>query len=53
MGLYAQHLIAQREMQKAMKASQTCIAYYKGVAHKLPEGYEEDSPVYEEDLKRL
>jgi len=53
MDFHAQSLIAQREMQKAMKEGKTCIDCHKGVAHKLPEGYEEDTPVYEEDLKRL
>jgi nitrate/TMAO reductase-like tetraheme cytochrome c subunit len=40
-------------MQKGMKEGKTCIDCHKGIAHKLPEGYEEDTPVYEEDLKRL
>jgi nitrate/TMAO reductase-like tetraheme cytochrome c subunit len=53
MNWHAQSLVAQREMQKAMKEGKTCIDCHKGIAHKLPEGYEEGSPVYEEDLKRL
>ena len=49
----AQGLVAQRDMQRAMKNGKTCIDCHKGIAHKLPEGYESDSPVYEEDLEKL
>ncbi len=49
---HAQGLIAQRDMQKAMKAGKTCIDCHKGVAHHLPKGYEPDSVVYEEDLEK-
>jgi nitrate/TMAO reductase-like tetraheme cytochrome c subunit len=53
MDFHAQGLIAQRDMQKAMKQGKTCIDCHKGIAHKLPKGYESDSAVYEEDLKKL
>ena len=53
MDFHAQGLIAQRDMQKAMKEGKTCIDCHKGVAHRLPEGYEPDSAVYEEDLEKL
>ena len=53
MDWHAQSLIAQRDMQKAMKEGKTCIDCHKGVAHKLPEGYESDTPVYQEDLEKL
>jgi nitrate/TMAO reductase-like tetraheme cytochrome c subunit len=53
MDWHAQSLVGQREMQKGMREGKTCIDCHKGVAHKLPEGYDSDTPVYEEDLKRL
>ncbi len=53
MDFHTQGLIAQRDMQKAMKEGKTCIDCHKGIAHKLPKGYESDSAVYEEDLKKL
>ena len=53
MDWHAQSLVAQREMQKGMNEGKTCIDCHKGIAHKLPEGYDSDTPVYEEDLKRL
>ncbi len=53
MDFHAQGLIAQRDMQKAMKEGKTCIDCHKGIAHQLPEGYETDSMVYEEDLEKL
>ena len=46
MNFHAQSLIAQREMQKAMKEGKSCINCHKGVAHKLPKGYESDSAAY-------
>ncbi len=30
------------KMEKAFKKGETCIECHKGIAHKLPEGYEED-----------
>ena len=36
MDFHAQSLIAQRDMQKAMKQGKTCIDCHKGVAHTLP-----------------
>jgi nitrate/TMAO reductase-like tetraheme cytochrome c subunit len=53
MDWHAQGLVAQRVMKKAMKEGKTCIDCHKGIAHKLPKGYESDSAVYEEDLKKL
>lgn len=53
MDFHAQSLVAQRDMQKAMKQGKTCIDCHKGVAHKLPKGYEEDSIISEEDLDKL
>ncbi len=53
MDWHAQGLIAQREMQKALKDGKTCIDCHKGLAHRLPEGYETDSVVYEEDAAKL
>jgi len=53
MDFHAQSLIAQRDMQKAMKEGKTCIDCHKGIAHKLPKGYEEDTPIHEEDLSDL
>jgi len=53
MDFHAQGLIAQRDMQKAMKEGKTCIDCHKGIAHQLPEGYEADSIVYQEDLQKL
>jgi cytochrome c-type protein NapC len=32
----------QRKHPKAMKQGKTCIDCHKGIAHKLPEGYEEE-----------
>ncbi len=31
-----------KKMQKAMKEGETCIECHKGIAHKLPDDYEED-----------
>ena len=53
MDWHAQGLIAQREMQKALKEGKTCIDCHKGVAHQLPKGYETDAVVYEEDVAKL
>ena len=53
MDWHAQSLVAQREMQKGLREGKTCIDHHKGVAHQLPKGYESDTPVYEEDLKKL
>ncbi|NKB80547.1 MAG: hypothetical protein GKS05_01355 [Nitrospirales bacterium] len=53
MDFHAQGLIAQRDMQKAMKQGKTCIDCHKGVGHQLPEGYEADSVIYKEDMGKL
>ena len=54
MDWHAQSLVAQHDMQKAMKKGKTCIDGHKGVAHNtLPKGYETDSIVHEDDLGKL
>ncbi|MDT3776726.1 NapC/NirT family cytochrome c [Nitrospira sp. MA-1] len=53
MDWHAQSLLAQRDMQKAMKEGKTCIDCHKGIGHTLPDGYESDTPVYKEDLAKL
>jgi len=43
MDFHAQSITARREMKKAIKEGKTCIDCHKGIAHKLPDGYEVDS----------
>lgn len=42
MDFHKQRRRAADKMQVAMKKGETCIECHKGIAHKLPEGYEED-----------
>jgi nitrate/TMAO reductase-like tetraheme cytochrome c subunit len=44
-----QERVASRRHQKAMEKGQTCIDCHKGVAHKLPQGYEDPGPPPDED----
>lgn len=44
-----QERVAARRHQKAMEKGQTCIDCHKGVAHKLPPGYEDPGPPPEDE----
>ncbi len=46
MDFHAQSITARREMKKAIAEAKTCIDCHKGIAHKLPRGYETDSRIY-------
>jgi cytochrome c-type protein NapC len=41
----AQERVSARRHEKAFKQGQTCIDCHKGIAHHLPEGYEEEEAV--------
>lgn len=53
MDRHAPSLVAQRDMRKAMKQGKTWIDSHTGEGHKLPKGYESDSPVFKEELAKL
>ena len=42
MDFHKQKRRSAKEMKVAMKKGTTCIECHKGIAHKLPEDYEED-----------
>lgn len=47
MDFHAQSVTARREMKKGMKDGKTCIDCHKGIAHRLPKGYQADSVIYQ------
>ncbi len=46
MDFHAQSVTARREMKKGIKEGKTCIDCHKGIAHRLPKGYQTDSVIY-------
>lgn len=47
MDFHAQSVTARREMKNGIKDGKTCIDCHKGIAHRLPKGYQTDSVIYE------
>lgn len=48
MDFHAQSITSRREMKKGIAEGKTCIDCHKGIAHKLPDGYEADSVVHDD-----
>ena len=42
MAFHKQSRRGQEKMQKAFEKGETCIECHKGIAHKLPDGYDDD-----------
>ncbi len=42
MAFHKQKRRAEEKMRRAMEKGETCIECHKGIAHKLPEDFEED-----------